>query len=210
MIQFLRGNKSQLEASQTIFGDGQPIFEKDTGQLKVGNGVDVFSSLPYVGASSSGGYVFEGTAKNGSLTIGNMKHCWVYTKVGQLVRASGSTVAIKPVDSRGMGDAWQPIGSLDSFQVLASGQFPPASPRWFTTRSTLWSNFPYMGNFTQVVNAYFWIRDSSMHTWVGYVSENGNRMDVNIVWYGDTVTTEPPAVEDLQDRDVLCYEFGVL
>lgn len=53
MIQFLRGNKSQLEASQTIFGDGQPIFEKDTGQLKVGNGVDVFSSLPYVGTSSS-------------------------------------------------------------------------------------------------------------------------------------------------------------
>lgn len=49
MIQFLRGNKSQLEASQTIFGDGQPIFEKDTGQLKVGNGIDVFSSLPYVG-----------------------------------------------------------------------------------------------------------------------------------------------------------------
>ena len=53
MIQFLRGNKSQLETSQTIFGDGQPIFEKDTGQLKVGNGIDVFSSLPYVGASSS-------------------------------------------------------------------------------------------------------------------------------------------------------------
>ena len=62
MIQFLRGNKSQLEASQTIFGDGQPIFEKDTGQLKVGNGVDVFSSLPYVGASSSGG--------GGSITAG--------------------------------------------------------------------------------------------------------------------------------------------
>lgn len=55
MIQFLRGNKSQLEASQTIFGDGQPIFEKDTGQLKVGNGVDVFSSLPYVGEGLSSG-----------------------------------------------------------------------------------------------------------------------------------------------------------
>ena len=65
MIQFLRGNKSQLEASQTIFGDGQPIFEKDTGQLKVGNGIDVFSSLPYVGASSSGGSTWT-SGQNGS------------------------------------------------------------------------------------------------------------------------------------------------
>lgn len=54
MIQLLRGIKSTLESSQTVFSDGQPIFEKDTGQLKIGNGVDTFSSLPYVGASSSG------------------------------------------------------------------------------------------------------------------------------------------------------------
>lgn len=54
MIQFLRGTKSQLEASNTIFGAGQPIFESDTGQLKIGNGSGNFASLPYVGASSGG------------------------------------------------------------------------------------------------------------------------------------------------------------
>lgn len=51
MIQLLRGTKSTLESSQTIFSDGQPIFEKDTGQLKIGNGADIFSNLPYVGGS---------------------------------------------------------------------------------------------------------------------------------------------------------------
>lgn len=53
MIQLLRGTKSQLETSQTVFADGQPVFEKDTGQLKIGNGIGNFASLPYVGSSSS-------------------------------------------------------------------------------------------------------------------------------------------------------------
>lgn len=53
MIQLLRGTKSQLETSQTVFADGQPVFEKDTGQLKIGNGIGNFASLPYVGNSSS-------------------------------------------------------------------------------------------------------------------------------------------------------------
>lgn len=54
-IQFLRGNKSTLEASQQIFLPGQPIYEQDSGQLKIGNGSDIYSALKYVGASSSGG-----------------------------------------------------------------------------------------------------------------------------------------------------------
>lgn len=51
MIQFLRGNKSSLDSSSTIFQPGQPIFEQDSGQLKIGNGTDIFSDLPYVGGS---------------------------------------------------------------------------------------------------------------------------------------------------------------
>lgn len=54
MIQFLRGTQSQLQSSQQIFAAGQPIFESDTGQLKIGNGINNFAGLPYVGGSSSG------------------------------------------------------------------------------------------------------------------------------------------------------------
>lgn len=53
MIQFLRGTKSTLESSQTIFSEGQPIFEKDTGRLKIGDGSSAYSALKYIGESST-------------------------------------------------------------------------------------------------------------------------------------------------------------
>lgn len=51
MIQFLRGQASQLHSSQQIFAAGQPIFEQDTQKLKIGNGVDTYSALKYIGES---------------------------------------------------------------------------------------------------------------------------------------------------------------
>lgn len=53
MIQFLRGTKSQLEASSIVLPAGQPVFESDTGQLKIGNGSSLIKLLPYVGKSNS-------------------------------------------------------------------------------------------------------------------------------------------------------------
>ena len=53
MIQLLRGNSSTLNASQQIFAEGQPIFEKDTQKLKIGNGVDIYSALKYIGESGT-------------------------------------------------------------------------------------------------------------------------------------------------------------
>ena len=55
MIQFLRGTSSQLQSSNQIFAAGQPVFESDSGQLKVGDGLKTFANLPYVGAGLSGG-----------------------------------------------------------------------------------------------------------------------------------------------------------
>ena len=54
MIQFLRGDKQSLEASEYIPADGQPIYEKDTNLLKVGNGSSSYSALPYLGYSAGG------------------------------------------------------------------------------------------------------------------------------------------------------------
>lgn len=71
MIQLLRGTQSQLNSYSTIIPDGQPVFERDTGQLKIGTGNARYSSLPYVGSifeSSGGGEVsFGGTDSNGYL-----------------------------------------------------------------------------------------------------------------------------------------------
>ena len=47
-IQFLRGPKSKVQASNKVLADGQPLYEKDTHKLKVGDGSTAAKSLPYI------------------------------------------------------------------------------------------------------------------------------------------------------------------
>lgn len=47
-IQFLRGTKSKVIASTKVLADGQPLYEKDTNKLKVGDGSTEVNNLPYV------------------------------------------------------------------------------------------------------------------------------------------------------------------
>lgn len=58
-IQFLRGTKSTLSSSNQIFLAGQPVFESDSGQLKIGTGSSRYSALEYVGS------IFENTSSGG-------------------------------------------------------------------------------------------------------------------------------------------------
>ena len=59
MIQFMRGTKSQLTSNSSIIAAGQPVFESDTGQLKIGTGKSRYSALEYVGS------IFENTSSGG-------------------------------------------------------------------------------------------------------------------------------------------------
>lgn len=47
-IQFLRGTKTKVAASTKVLADGQPLYEKDTHKLKVGDGSTQAKSLPYI------------------------------------------------------------------------------------------------------------------------------------------------------------------
>lgn len=47
-IQFLRGTQSVITASNKVLADGQPLYEKDTKKLKVGDGSTAAKSLPYI------------------------------------------------------------------------------------------------------------------------------------------------------------------
>ena len=87
MIQFLRGSKSQLESSSTIIAAGQPVFESDTGQLKIGTGSSRYSSLPYVGSifeydpdsggGSSTNVAYSGDINNGYIDFpGGLRYSW--------------------------------------------------------------------------------------------------------------------------------------
>ena len=48
VLLFKKGTKTELEASTTIPKEGEPIFEIDTGRLKVGDGQLTYVNLPYV------------------------------------------------------------------------------------------------------------------------------------------------------------------
>ena len=48
VLLFKKGTKAELEASSSIPREGEPIFETDTGRLKVGDGVSAYTNLSYV------------------------------------------------------------------------------------------------------------------------------------------------------------------
>lgn len=53
MIQFMRGTSTSASSSNQVLQAGQPFYEIDTHQLKIGDGSTRYSSLPYIGGSSS-------------------------------------------------------------------------------------------------------------------------------------------------------------
>lgn len=58
-IQFKRGRKAVLEAvltrdKKSVLLLGEPAYETDTGQLKIGDGISDYKDLPYISGSSEG------------------------------------------------------------------------------------------------------------------------------------------------------------
>ena len=53
-IQLRRGTAAEWTAANPVLGDGEPGVEKDTGKVKYGNGVAVWSALPYASAGPQG------------------------------------------------------------------------------------------------------------------------------------------------------------
>ena len=56
--QFKRGLKATLErrlvaSDLGVLAAGEPAFELDTGQMKVGNGISSYLDLPYVGKAAA-------------------------------------------------------------------------------------------------------------------------------------------------------------
>lgn len=118
MIQLLRGTQSQLNSYSTIIPDGQPVFERDTGQLKIGTGSARYSTLPYVGS------IFESSG-GGEITVSGDQDRGYIDFPGGLRFSYGST----EITTRSLNDlAWD-----TAFQATSTNQ-------WFTppdVKSTL-------------------------------------------------------------------------
>ena len=85
-IQFKRGIKSILEAKliDTDLGvpaAGEPIFETDTGKLKIGDGVTSYKDLPYFGGSTEAAelpnFIIQDPLSNQVLLYDEATQSWV-------------------------------------------------------------------------------------------------------------------------------------
>lgn len=57
IFQLKRGSSSRWVELNPILQQGEPGFEIDTGKLKIGNGVDTWINLSYVGDNSDSGII---------------------------------------------------------------------------------------------------------------------------------------------------------
>lgn len=83
-IQFLRGIKSEVTASTKVLSDGQPLYEKDTHKLKVGDGSTEVKSLPYVKVDTD--------SELSSTSTNPVQNKVINTELGQKLSLSGGTM----------------------------------------------------------------------------------------------------------------------
>lgn len=83
-IQFLRGTKSKVAASTRVLADGQPLYEKDTHKLKVGDGSTQAKSLPYVKVDTDS--ALSSTSTN------PVQNKVINTELGKKLSLSGGTM----------------------------------------------------------------------------------------------------------------------
>ena len=84
-IQFKRGLKTSLEAKLTteVLGiplAGEPIFETDTGKLKIGDGINSYVDLPYISGGSVEGipnFIIQDPLSNQVLLYDEETQSWV-------------------------------------------------------------------------------------------------------------------------------------
>ena len=84
-IQFKRGLKTSLEAKLTaeVLGiplAGEPIFETDTGKLKIGDGINSYVDLPYISGGSVEGipnFIIQDPLSNQVLLYDEEIQAWV-------------------------------------------------------------------------------------------------------------------------------------
>ena len=81
-IQFKRGRKKVLEAvltkeKKSVLLLGEPAYETDTGQLKIGNGISDYKDLAYIGTEIDSRFEITDPVNNQILVYDQAKKKWV-------------------------------------------------------------------------------------------------------------------------------------
>lgn len=126
VIQFLRGTAAQLSSTNQIVSEGQPVFEKDTGQLKIGDGTSLYKDLPYVGQSQLSDLVPPTYDLNRNS---------VYFDISKHVRFHSGIMTLQ---ARGKASPF------DSWQSELSGYAMQNAAKYRLSLSEIPNSFPYL------------------------------------------------------------------
>ena len=72
-IKFRRDTSANWTSVNPIPAQGEPCYETDTGKLKIGNGSDSYTTLPYVSDGGSGGAIIDDTTATTTTTYSSFK-----------------------------------------------------------------------------------------------------------------------------------------
>lgn len=101
-IKFRRDTSANWTSVNPIPAQGEPCYETDTGKLKIGNGSDSYTTLPYVsdGGGSSGDLPIATATTLGGVKIGNNLSI---TEDGTLSANDGNYIKTSQVSTGGLG-----------------------------------------------------------------------------------------------------------
>lgn len=102
-IQYRRGTAAAWAAANPVLADGEPGRERDTGKMKVGDGVTAWVNLPYDTGGGSGSATLTQLTTKGDLAVGVGGGAITRQPVGAdgtVLRANGSS---------GSGIEWAPL-----------------------------------------------------------------------------------------------------
>ena len=200
-IQFKRGLKAVLESklTQSALGiplAGEPIFETDTGKLKIGDGIRPYVDLPYISGTAEGipNFIIQDPLSNQVLLYDEDSKSWVnkdladkesiiylaergltikgYDEAGQgymLVkdREKGLTW-VKPLDNTQLNNA---VSSAESAMHLANSYSVQASNSALAAEKSAGNADRINQQTMNWVNEKFWW--GSLEKYNQHISENG-------------------------------------
>ena len=128
-IKFRRDTSANWTSVNPIPAQGEPCYETDTGKLKIGNGSDTYTTLPYVsdGGGSSGDLPIATSTTLGGIKVGNNLSI---TEDGTLSANAGTTgtTDYTQLENKPQINSVELTGNktLDDLGIQPKGNYQPA------------------------------------------------------------------------------------
>lgn len=204
-IKFRRDTSANWTTANPIPAQGEPCYETDTGKLKIGNGSDYYSNLPYVSDGGTADLPIASSTVLGGVKIGDNLSI---TEDGVLSASGGSggTSDYTQLENKPQINSVELTGdkTLDDLGIQAKGDYQPAGD-YLKTSQVQTSPNSYYGVYLRngqldTVQPKFYTADHGLST--------GNIAFINKVSYSETEPSDDEMTEAWTDKSGF-FTYGV-